>query len=994
MHYGSVCGRALAAAAIVGLCASFSDVVTAAPLYEKSPRPVEGCPEVFSPILCRDFDFVFQSERAARFEQDRLIVRPTSAQLVIDACTLAALIRETEALPNSRFIELRFERITIRGMLHLSEIDPRARLSFFDVTFVPAPLMNDADTVGEIRSESTILEAGVVQPVASIDGAGTDIASVARDGPMEPLECLDSEPVEPAFAGASVVIERSRFRDRVRFERALFEGSVIASGSVFQSNFDIIDSDIGGDLVLESSEFASNLELGRNTILRGQTVVDGVRVGGDMDINGIEVIDTYLDLQESEGLTVAPDTTLALAPACVCAHRDGTFNVDLDRINPDAEAIAAPPGPSRYVDVIVAWLRRTPVSEIADEPSVREIVEATSCKRLPNLPRCPRSNGSSPLLIEISRTDVAGLLNLTSLRLGSARDGFHPPKSSGVVCLHERDECSRLSRTGSRRPERRESSLSRLGNANVLFHDVSVAGAALLQENQSNAFYINNSSIQRLTSERNEFNYLIVGRNEFGAFNSLKDTFYRMLAVTRNKVAGSMELDSLVLSDEVFRQQEEPRKLSVTVTHNLVGRDLVFTPSGVTEGVIDEVDLSTNRVGGEFAISLPVTAASAPTATDEETQQQLAWNGSISLESLAVDGTLAVGFASASKSGRMIVDTEGELSETGVSCERKGGSATVHLNLANTMAKNLLWAVPVPKPGDNAAECVSWEGVGLRYDSWDVPRRSESLQDLLGQWRALYARDGRGTRGLLLPMIGSNDVPPDPLHHMADYLGKIGEQKESREVKAEAKRAGFPVPAEGPAATLGNVVARIVFLPTDFGTKPERAFIVLAFFSFAAWWIYRRCWSRHSRDWPNVQKRRDALVMRDQIHESMLQHLAGRDLDDPRNGKDPLADGRGLNRVLNRYAPMPDVDSSMPDLSEGELRHISAVPGFMQYDRNRQPQYFNLVLYAIDTMIPVIDLHAYNQYYPIQGWVRSFAMCQHVVGWWVLTSFLASLAVF
>ena len=45
-------------------------------------------------------------------------------------------------------------------------------------------------------------------------------------------------------------------------------------------------------------------------------------------------------------------------------------------------------------------------------------------------------------------------------------------------------------------------------------------------------------------------------------------------------------------------------------------------------------------------------------------------------------------------------------------------------------------------------------------------------------------------------------------------------------------------------------------------------------------------------------------------------------------------------------------------------------------------------------MIPVIDLQAYNQYYPQPKWMRTFAMLQHVVGWWVLTSFLASLAAF
>ena len=73
--------------------------------------------------------------------------------------------------------------------------------------------------------------------------------------------------------------------------------------------------------------------------------------------------------------------------------------------------------------------------------------------------------------------------------------------------------------------------------------------------------------------------------------------------------------------------------------------------------------------------------------------------------------------------------------------------------------------------------------------------------------------------------------------------------------------------------------------------------------------------------------------------------------------------------------------------------HISLVPGFLQYDRNRQPQDFNLMRLAIDATIPVIDLHAYSQYFPVRKWLRGFMVFQRVFGWWVLTSFLASLSV-
>jgi hypothetical protein len=985
--------RAFVPAASGILCLIFSHVATAERLYADPPQPLEGCPEIFSPTLCRDFDFLLQSETASRFEQDRLLVVPRSA-VIIPACSVAALIRETEALPDWRFIELRFERITIQGTLHLSEIEPRARLSFFDVNFVPAPSTSDAspEIVGTSSNELMMVDAALEQPAFPTDGGGAATDPSSRSDRSEPLECLRSEPIEPAFAGSSIVIERSYFRDRVRLERALFQGSVIVSGSGFASNFDIVESDVGGDLVLESSEFASNLELGRDTILRGQIVVDGVRVAGDMAIDGIDVIDTYLDPLEIEIFAAAAgDATVA--PACICEHRDGSFNIDSGRLD-------------------------------VERPSLGTVEQA--CKRFPNLPRCPRSNGFNPVLIEISHTDVAGLFNLIDLALGSKGAGFRPFKSSDLrfASLDERETCPYDVGSGELPPAKCESSLSRLENPIILIDDVSVSGAALLRGNQGNSLYLNHSSIERLVSEDNELGSLIVARNEFGALKSLKDTFYRGLSITRNKIGGSLELDSLVLSDEVVRNQKEPQQLWALVNHNFVERDLVFTPSGVTGGTIDEVDLSTNRVGGELAVSLPVAAASAPAT--------LAWSGSIRLKSVAADGTLAVRLAYPSKGDRMIVDTEGDLSDEGVLCDRKGARAAVHLDLANTMAKNLLWAVPLLKPERSAADCVSWEGVGLRYDNWEAgpgwrdlgqdngtPSSgggSGQLPKLLDLWRGLYALDGGEANGPSFWMIGDNAVPPDPLHQMADHLAKIGEQKASREVRAEAKGAGFRVPAGSPVATVGNIgatvgniAAWIVFLPTDFGTKPERAFFVLAGFTLVAWGIYNLCRSRYRRRWWKFERARDALVKRDRIREALLQHLASRNLD--RNGDDVgTAEGR-LTEVLDHYASMPTESSTgsdapglsegesqhntpVPGLSEGELRHISAVPGFMQYDRNRQPQHFNLWRYAIDTMIPVIDLHAYNQYYPIQGVVRSFAMLQHVVGWWVLTSFLASLAVF
>ncbi len=44
-------------------------------------------------------------------------------------------------------------------------------------------------------------------------------------------------------------------------------------------------------------------------------------------------------------------------------------------------------------------------------------------------------------------------------------------------------------------------------------------------------------------------------------------------------------------------------------------------------------------------------------------------------------------------------------------------------------------------------------------------------------------------------------------------------------------------------------------------------------------------------------------------------------------------------------------------------------------------------------MIPVIDLHAYSNYYPEWGRMRGITVIQHIFGWWWLTVFVASAAI-
>ena len=102
---------------------------------------------------------------------------------------------------------------------------------------------------------------------------------------------------------------------------------------------------------------------------------------------------------------------------------------------------------------------------------------------------------------------------------------------------------------------------------------------------------------------------------------------------------------------------------------------------------------------------------------------------------------------------------------------------------------------------------------------------------------------------------------------------------------------------------------------------------------------------------------------------------------------------KSLSRIWGYFKTLILELFRAPKLPDNLIMHISANPGFLQHDRNRQPQDFNLWRLAVDATLPVIDLHAYNQYFPVRRGLRGFMMLQRVFGWWLLTSFLASLAV-
>ena len=81
-----------------------------------------------------------------------------------------------------------------------------------------------------------------------------------------------------------------------------------------------------------------------------------------------------------------------------------------------------------------------------------------------------------------------------------------------------------------------------------------------------------------------------------------------------------------------------------------------------------------------------------------------------------------------------------------------------------------------------------------------------------------------------------------------------------------------------------------------------------------------------------------------------------------------------------------------PGWDECEEGH-TPVPGFLQFNVQARPQIFSLWRYSLDCIIPVVNLHGYDRYYADDWYIRLYSASLHVVGWWLVTGFLASATV-
>jgi len=222
-----------------------------------------------------------------------------------------------------------------------------------------------------------------------------------------------------------------------------------------------------------------------------------------------------------------------------------------------------------------------------------------------------------------------------------------------------------------------------------------------------------------------------------------------------------------------------------------------------------------------------------------------------------------------------------------------------------------------------------WEGSGLRYRNWGGKEPTGSETDLKKLTSWRHV--------MVKPDL-------DALSFMADYLGAKGSLSRSREVRREAKELNYrprlPRYDDGTknfilgiASLVFSSIAWIFLAPMGWGANPEWALLFLTVGWLGCYWRYCR-YSRH-------------VFMTE--------------------GWNPEA--------------------------ENAEKGMSYIPGFMQYDEKLEPKQFRLLLYSLDAMLPLINLHHYDLYYPERQTVRYITIIQHVLGWWWLTAFIAAAAI-
>ncbi len=923
-----------------------------------------SCPQFVNELgaasdnLCDTLSIETGSSEMARGEADSLIVSASSTNREISAGDLALIIEKFEALSLDKVFAIDFQDIDIVGPLRLIDITTRARLTFTDVRFLP------------------------------------DNPTKSGRGRLPAIEIL-----------------RSRFDERVTFRRTAIIGDVHLTSSGFLRTVDFQESDIGGKLVIDDALFRSDLDLSDGNTIRDQLILDNVTIDGDADLDHITFADTPLIVREPFlRNTDLPLTELAKV-GCKCRNVGGGWRTSTASMNRTLQALEPQP----------------------TEKDASAILEQSEqlCGTWREFQLCPRSGGSDPQLIELNNVTIGGSLRIVEIGMMRRQsDDFQVPVPRYLSC--RRDNASGILRDCKTLSNpicfvnsvgcADSSSLAGIGVANMTLHGVEVRGATLIKANQFATLRLTHNTFERFDLDDNAIGIFVLEKNDIAYLLVRNGKFENVFVVDGNSFRGSVDLESPMFG-ELFL---------FTITNNRIAQNLYFEPFDIERQERTALDISSNTIGARMHFVLPIRSRSssmepveAPSETEGTNVAPLAWYGDLDLTGLNVGGTLRINLGVQDWGRKRVIQwpdplTFRQLHQSDLSFVRRllelydyihagqdpydGDNSekrchpddAIDINLSNAVVNDLVWELPI------RTGCFHWQGVGLHYASWGTPDLSiDEKSELMDLWTDYYRKTSSegGAQG-----IGSSQrVPPDPLHHMADFFLDFGAQSRSREIRAEAKSADFPRPEEPfldqPISFAGWIVARVLLWPTNFGTQPERAIIILMISivgTLVILWIYSLSWGKawknaiiYRREWQRQQQDNAEI---ENLEIAALMKRFDRTEDVLRALEEKRAVIKEINNKRHPFAENVELLNSKK-LDEDEILHVSSVGGFLQYDRNRQPQHFNLFRFALDSAIPVIDLHAYSQYYPVTYWARWWVMAQQIFGWYIVTSFLATIAV-
>jgi hypothetical protein len=456
------------------------------------------------------------------------------------------------------------------------------------------------------------------------------------------------------------------------------------------------------------------------------------------------------------------------------------------------------------------------------------------------------------------------------------------------------------------------------------------------------------------TIEMSDFRFpgnFILERNSITRMEITAGRFYDTPYINHNRVGQSVTIRDIGVH---LQSDDYDPELAV----NQIGGSFTLAPAALN-GNVKRLDLTYNRIEGLASIFPP----------DQSTAE-------IDLSNVQIPTRLEVGssYSAGAAEPRLLFRANQDLEKL---CEEPGAEDPIRLiNLTNAAIEILAWNYPI-------ACNVRWDGTGLSYAYWGDPdlksdmtlrRSDDDFIEALKSWR--YTMRERNS---------------EALDYMATYLHSRGRFSDSRDLRQEAKEVNYHpgslvdpggwtlvrwrVPAAFGVASgltpvwllvgpetwtgLGGWVVYLLLLPTGFGVKPELALLWL----FVGWLVGGAVYQ--------VYRRRSQAL-----------------------GWAPAAGPQPAATWALRDPPAGSPEAAGAEQSWGEPEEQpSLVPGFMQYQRDRRPADFSTWAFSADAVLPVINLHAYTEYYPRSRAVRAFSFVQHIIGWWMLSVFLASAAI-